>query len=108
MATHILTDIDKIRLVDSIIEQYPDLKKERSNFIRIVLEKILRPNKLILERFSYNNEIYYKYEDGIIIDNNLKIKGYMVDNKPIIIRPINRSSIHTKFIKDMDKKFYNK
>ena len=75
MATHILTDIDKIRLVDTIIEQYPDLKKERSNIIKIVLEKITRPNKLILEKINYNNQTYYKYDDGIIIDENLKIKG---------------------------------
>jgi len=108
MASHILTDIDKIRLVDSIIEQYPDLKKERSNIIRIVLEKIIRPNKLILEKFNFKNNFYYKYEDGIIIDENLKIKGFVIDNKPIIIRPTNRKEYHNNFIKLMDEKFYNK
>ena len=108
MATHILTDIDKIRLVDTIIEQYPDLKKERSNIIKIVLEKITRPNKLILEKINHNNQIYYKYDDGIIIDENLKIKGYITDNKVIITRPINRKEYHINFINLMDNKFYNK
>ena len=74
-----LQDIDKIRIVDIIIEHYPELKKDRNHIINIIMDKIEKPDKYILERVILNNKIYYKDNDNIIIDVNLNICGVCID-----------------------------
>jgi hypothetical protein len=74
-----LQDIDKIRIVDIIIEHYPELKKERNHIINVILEKIEKPDRYILERVDLNKKVYYKDNDNILIDENLNICGICVD-----------------------------
>ena len=93
-----LSDFDKINIVDLIIEHYPELKKDRSNLIKLVLQQVTRQNKLILEKIIHNNTTYYKYNDGIIIDTNVNICGAVVDNKIIIVRNKNRYEENIKLI----------
>jgi len=109
--------MDKIQIVDLLIEHYPELKKNRTNLIKIVLQKITRPNKLILEKVLYDNNIYYKYNDGILIDQELNICGYCYinkndkndiniinSNKIFIIRKYNRKEKYNSFLREMDEK----
>lgn len=104
--------MDKIQIVDLLIEHYPELKKNRTNLIKIVLQKITRPNKLILEKVLYDNNIYYKYSDGILIDSELNICGYCINKNDInivnegkifMIRKYNRKEKHYSFLREMDE-----
>ena len=79
-----ITDFDKISIIDLIIEHYPELKKDRTNLIKLVLQQVTRPNKLILEKITHEDKTYYKYNDGILIDENLNTIGIVIDDKIII------------------------
>ncbi len=74
-----LQDIDKIRIVDIIIEHYPELKKDRNHIINVILDKIEKPDRYILERVVLNDKIYYKDNDNILIDADLNICGLCID-----------------------------
>jgi hypothetical protein len=74
-----LLDIDKVKIIDTIIEHYPDLKKDRNHIINIILDKVEKPDKYILERIDLNKKVYYKDNDNIIIDADLNICGLCVD-----------------------------
>ena len=73
-----LQDIDKIKIVDIIIEHYPELKKDRNHIINVILDKIEKPDRYILERVVLNNKVYYKDNDNILIDVDLNICGLCV------------------------------
>jgi len=98
-----LPNIDKIRIVDLIIEHYPELKKDRTNIIKLILQQITRPNKLILEKIIHNDKVYYKYNDGVLIDESLNIRGFINNEKIIIIRTFNRYEQHMKFLEKNNK-----
>lgn len=106
-----LQDIDKIKLVDSIIEHYPELKKERNHIINIILEKIERPEQFILERIVINDNVFYKDKDNIIIDVDMNICGlcinYQTGYKYIIKKNSTRKEEREKFLKEMDVFFKN-
>lgn len=101
-----INDYDKISIVDLIIEHYPELKKDRTNIIKLVLQQVTKQNKLILEKLVHNNKIYYKYNDGIIIDCNLNICGTIINEKVIIVRDNNRLEEHMKILKDIEQKIF--
>ena len=102
-----ITDFDKISIIDLIIEHYPDLKKDRTNLIKLVLQQVTRPNKLILERITHDDKTYYKYNDGILIDENLNTSGVVVDNRVIIVRTGDRYNEHMKVLEEIQNKIYN-
>lgn len=104
-----LQDIDKIKIVDTIIEHYPELKKERNHIINVILEKIERPDQFILDRIIIDNNVYYKDKDNIIIDVDMNICGLCVNAnngfKYIITKNNNRKEERNKFLIEMDKYF---
>jgi hypothetical protein len=102
-----LQDIDKIKIVDIIIEHYPELKKERSHIINVILDKIEKPDRYILERVVLNKKVYYKDNDSILIDENLNICGLCIvlgNNTFKYITNINtsRKEDKTKLLVNMD------
>jgi len=101
-----ITEFDKISIVDLIIEYYPELKKNRTNIIKLVLQQITRPNKLILEKVIYENKTYYKYNDGILIDDKLNTCGMIINDKIIITRTGNRYDEHIKKLKEIEDKLH--
>ncbi len=108
-----LLDIDKIKIVDTIIEYYPELKKERSNIINIILEKTERLDRFILDKVIINNKTYYRDKDNILVDVNLQIVGMvqiLPDNtqKYIIRREPNRKKIYENFLAEQDYKMKQK
>jgi hypothetical protein len=108
-----LLDIDKIKIIDTIIEHYPDLKKDRSTIINIILEKTERLDRLILDRVIINNKSYYRDKDNILVDVNLQIVGVvqvLSDNsiKYIIRREPNRKKIYEQFLVEQDFKLKQK
>ena len=102
-----ITDFDKISIIDLIIEHYPELKKDRTNLIKLVLQQVTRPNKLILEKITHDDKTYYKYNDGILIDENLNTTGVVVDNRVIIVRTGDRYNEHMKILEEIQNKIYN-
>lgn len=108
-----LLDIDKIKIIDTIIEHYPELKKDRSTIINIILEKTESLDRLILDRVIINNKIYYRDKDNILVDVNLQIVGMvqvLPDNniKYIIRREPNRKKIYEQFLAEQDFKLKQK
>ena len=102
-----ITDFDKISIIDLIIEHYPELKKDRTNLIKLVLQQVTRPNKLILEKITHEDKTYYKYNDGILIDENLNTIGIVIDDKIIIVRTGDRYTNHMKTLEEIHNKIYN-
>jgi hypothetical protein len=100
-----LSEFDKISIVDLIIEYYPELKKDRTNIIKLVLQQITRPNKLILEKVIHEKKTYYKYNDGILIDDKLNTCGMIINGRIIIPHIGNRYEKHMKVLKDIENKF---
>ena len=108
-----LLDIDKIKIVDTIIEHYPELKKDRSIIINIILEKTERLDRLILDRVIINNKSQYRDKDNILVDVNLQIVGVvqiLPENniKYIIRRESNRKKIYDDFLAEQDFKIKQK
>jgi hypothetical protein len=103
-----LQDIDKIKIIDTIIEFYPELKKDRNHLINVILDKIERPDKYILDRIEVNKMVYYKDIDNIIIDEDLNICGVCVNLgnntfKYIITKKPKRITIRNEFLEKLDK-----
>ena len=75
-----LKENEKIKIVDIIIDLYPELKKEKGMIINIVLERYDRPNKYIFERLIMPNldEKLYFNNDNIIFDSTLNIRGTLI------------------------------
>jgi|688.fasta_scaffold671716_1 hypothetical protein len=66
----------KISIIDDIISLYPNLKREREFIINHLLKGGEKPNTYILEKFYYNNRPYYRDEEGIILDPDIKLAGF--------------------------------
>ena len=106
--TKTLQDIDKIKIIDTIIEFYPELKKDRNHLINLILDKIERPDKYILDRIEVNKQVYYKDNDNIIIDEDLNICGVCINLgnntfKYIITKKPKRINIRNEFLESLDK-----
>ena len=100
---------EKIDIIDMIIEMYPDLQRDRILLIDTVLGVIKRPNKYILERFDYENNIYYLDKTGIILDKYLNFKGCYIyqDNKIKVFMNNNKRKDYNEYIKNMTNLFYS-
>jgi hypothetical protein len=101
---------EKIRIIEDLIEHYPDLKKDKNVLNNIFFDRTDKPNKFILDRIQINGKTYYKSNDNLLIDIDVKCKGVCVNNKFIIVRPENRKEFYDKFIKEFNnyksKKFF--
>jgi hypothetical protein len=102
-----INNMDKLKIIDTIIEHYPILKKERNNIINIVFEKIEDKNKYIFDKITVGDKHYYKDRYNILFDSNLNIVGIIQiksDNKEkIIIRDrTNRKNIYNSFLQQQD------
>jgi len=89
---------EKIRIIEDLIEHYPELKKDKNVLNNIFFDRTDKPNKFILDRIQINNKVYYKSNDNLLIDIDIKCKGVYINDKFIIIRPENRKEFYDKFI----------
>ena len=80
MSTNTLDD-EKLKVIDIIIDMYPELKKSRDEIIFNVFEKQGKTNKYIFTKRIINNKSLYIDPYGLILDNNLKFYGFFVDGK---------------------------
>lgn len=89
---------EKIRIIDDLIEHYPELKKDKNVLNNIFFDRTDKPNKFILDRVEINGKVFYKSNDNLLIDVDIKCKGIYIDGKFIIVRPENRKEFYDKFI----------
>lgn len=70
---------EKLKVIDIIIEMYPELKKNKDEIINNVLNRHIK--QYILTKYVINNNIYYIDPYGMIIDKDVNFKGCFYDNK---------------------------
>ena len=69
------SDNDKVKIIDSILNMYPQLKRDRNIIINSVLGRIEKPTTAILEKVTHNNRPYYKDDEGKLFDVDVKLRG---------------------------------
>jgi hypothetical protein len=74
-------DDEKIKVIDIIIDMYPELKKNREDIIFNVFEKQNKTNKYIFTKTIINNISLYIDPYGLILDKDLKFYGFYIDEK---------------------------
>ena len=79
MSTNTLDE--KLKIIDIIIDMYPELKKNREEIIFNVFEKQTKTNKYIFTKTIINNKSLYIDPYGLILDKDLKFYGFYVDGK---------------------------
>ena len=79
MAQNINIKEEKLKVIDIIIDMYPELKKNKDEIIKTVLNKDIK--RYILTKYIHNNNIYYIDPYGMIIDKDINFKGIFCDNK---------------------------
>lgn len=70
---------EKLKVIDIIIEMYPELKKNKDEIINNVLNRHIK--QYVLTKYVFNNNIYYIDPYGMIIDKDVNFKGCFYDNK---------------------------
>lgn len=105
--------IDKIRIIDIIIENYPSLKKERANIINLIFQKADNKNKYIFDKIIINNTNYYRDKDNILVDSDLKIMGIIyilsdLTQKIVIRHRTERKTYYYNFLMEQDIKMKHK
>jgi hypothetical protein len=79
--------IGKLSVIDKFYKRYPHLTKDKPDFTKEVLEeKIMKtdinininikPKEYVLEKITIKNKTYYRDNNSIIIDSNLKLVGF--------------------------------
>lgn len=91
---------EKIRIIEDLIEFYPELKKNKNILVNIFFDRADKPNKFILDKVEINSKTYYKTNDNLVIDSDVNCHGIYLDGKFLIIRPKNRKEHYDKFIKE--------
>ena len=92
--------IEKIRIIDDLIDHYPELKKNKQVLLNIFFDRSDKPNKFILDRVQVNGKTYYKSTDNLLVDVDIKCHGIVSNDKYLIIRPANRKEHYDKFIEE--------
>ena len=94
---------EKIHIIDDLIDHYPELKKDRHILNNILFDRSDKPNKFVLDRIQINNKIYYKANDNLLIDVDVKCHGIYANGRYFIIRVENRKEHYDKFIEEFKK-----
>jgi hypothetical protein len=94
----LLTDNEKLRIIESLIDYYPFLKKDRNVLNNIFFDQNDKINKFILDKVYVNKKPYYKSLDNLLIDVDIKCHGVYKDGNYYIIRSPNRKESYDKFI----------
>jgi hypothetical protein len=93
----------KLSVIDQVIEMFPQLKKDQTNIVNNILgHKEINNDYYILDKFVYNDKVYYRDPYCHIIDTELNVVGiynYENDNYKYYFH-----SIKCKYnIKNIDK-----
>ncbi len=86
---------EKIKIIDTILEMYPELKKDKDEIVNNIINK--QPKNYILTKYIYKNITYYIDPYNTVIDKNLKFIGIFHNNKIVF-----NESYMNKIIKNYD------
>lgn len=84
---------EKLKVIDIILEMFPELKKYKDDIIVNVMQKHLNQNKYVFTKYIHNNYELYIDPYGMIIDKNIIFKGFINDNKLYLTDDINDNII---------------
>lgn len=72
-----IKDNDKIKIIDKIIQMYPDMEKERNNIIKEIMtpSKKTIDDEYVLERVTINGIYYYRDKYKCLLDANADVMG---------------------------------
>lgn len=97
---------EKIKVIDIIIDMYPDLKKNKDDIINRVFEKFSKPTQYVFTKIMHNNQELYVDIDGLLLTKNLDFKGFVINNKYYMTSDIdNKNDILD--ISKLDRIIYN-
>lgn len=98
-----ITNKIKLNVIDKVIEMFPQLKKDQLSIVNNILgHKEINNDYYILDKFIYNDKVYYRDPYCHIIDTELNVVGiynYENDNYKYYFH----SSISKHNIKNIDK-----
>ena len=72
---------EKLKVIDIIIEMYPELKKNKNDIISNVFEKNGKLNRYIFTKFVIDNKELYIDPYGLILDKKLLFKIFFINDK---------------------------
>jgi hypothetical protein len=71
---------DRLKVINVIIDMYPELKKDKNDIINVVYGKLSKPNKQIFTKIKIDNQELYIDNTGLVLDENLVFKGLIINN----------------------------
>lgn len=72
---------EAMKVINIILEMYPNLEKDREDIVGVVLENYDRKRLDIYSRIKINGEILYVNQEGVILDAKLKWRGQQHKNR---------------------------
>ncbi len=79
----------KMKVIDIIIDMFPELKKSKDEIIANVFDKNNYINKYVFTKYVCNNKDLYVDPYGMILDKYLVFNGFFVDGKYYLIDDFN-------------------
>lgn len=71
---------DRLKVINVILDMYPDLKKDKNDIINVVYGKLSKPNKQIFTKIKLDDKELYIDTTGLVLDENLNFKGLIINN----------------------------
>jgi len=71
---------DRLKVINVILDMYPELKKDKNDIINVVYGKLSKPNKQIFTKIRLDNKELYIDTTGLVLDENLNFKGLIINN----------------------------
>ena len=71
---------DRLKVINVILDMYPELKKDKNDIINVVYGKLSKPNKQIFTKIKLDNIELYIDNTGLVLDENLNFKGLIINN----------------------------
>lgn len=72
---------EKLKIINVIIDMYPEMKKDKQDIINAVYGKLSKPNTYVFTKIFINNKEYYVDPEGTIMTKTLEFKGIVLNNK---------------------------
>lgn len=71
---------DRLKVINVILDMYPELKKDKTDIINVVYGKLSKPNKQIFTKIKLDDKELYIDTTGLVLDKNLNFKGLIINN----------------------------
>ena len=72
---------EKLKIINVILDMYPEMKKDKQDIINAVYGKLSKPNTYVFTKIFINNKEYYVDPEGTIMTKTLEFKGIVLNNK---------------------------